>query len=340
MFHPSRRVSLISDAHFVRLPAPPPAPDVHLHEIQPMKRQYPHKFFFHFPKMSQSYEGKPLRIRRRTYTAGVGMRAPANLRYELKAEYDRFVALAGVDDHLTDASHGAMKAMHPSVVFKVYIDGALAAESPVMRISQEPWRFNVKVPQGSRRINLAATDAGSRSPYDLANWADAGFLLKGWADRLPTLRVPGYWDRSGRYPTHDGFAWYRCFVIVPKAWAGRDLTLMVPAVDNCHESYFNGRKVGAAGSMPPNYVNGLDSEKPCTIPAKLVRPGEWNLLAVRVYDAGGAGGFRDGPPTVSLGEQTIKLEGRWLFHLGDKPEWAHWPKDKPAPAYVTFRQAK
>jgi sialate O-acetylesterase len=125
---------------------------------------------------------------------------------------------------------------------------------------------------------------------------------------------------------------------VPKTWAGHDLTLMVPAVDNCHESYFNGRKVGAAGAMPPNYVNGLDSEKPCTIPAKLVRPGEWNFLAVRVYDAGGAGGFRDGPPTLTLGKQHIKLEGRWLFHLGDKPEWADWPKDKQAPAYVTFGQ--
>ena len=33
---------------------------------------------------------------------------------------------------------GALVARYPSVVFKVFIDGKLAAESPVMRISQEP----------------------------------------------------------------------------------------------------------------------------------------------------------------------------------------------------------
>ena len=40
-----------------------------------------------------------------------------------------------------------------------------------------PWRFDVKIPAGARRINLVATDAESRSPYDLANWVEAGFVL-------------------------------------------------------------------------------------------------------------------------------------------------------------------
>jgi hypothetical protein len=36
----------------------------------------------------------------------------------------------------------------------------------------------VKIPDGSRRINLVITDAGSRSMLDLGDWVDAGFLLK------------------------------------------------------------------------------------------------------------------------------------------------------------------
>ena len=60
----------------------------------------------------------------------------------------------------------------------VYIDGHLASESPVMRLGQEPWRFDVRIPERSRLINLVVSDAGSRSPLDLANWVDAGFVLR------------------------------------------------------------------------------------------------------------------------------------------------------------------
>ena len=54
----------------------------------------------------------------------------------------------------------------------------MAAESPVMRMSQEPWRFDVKIPVGSRFINLACMDAGSRNVLDLGNVIDAGFISK------------------------------------------------------------------------------------------------------------------------------------------------------------------
>ena len=96
----------------------------------------------------------------------------------MKPEYDRFVVLAGVDDNMLDMHLGRFVAGHPSVVLKVFLDGKLTAESPVMRISQEPWRFDVKIPAGARQIDVVAVDADSRSPYDLANWVEAGFVLK------------------------------------------------------------------------------------------------------------------------------------------------------------------
>ena len=105
------------------------------------------------------------------------MRSPANMQYELKTEYARFVALVGVDDHLLDVDHGCLVARYPSIVFMVYLDGELASQSPVLRISQEPWPFDVPIARGSRRINLVAVNADSRSPFDLGNWVDAGFLV-------------------------------------------------------------------------------------------------------------------------------------------------------------------
>jgi hypothetical protein len=68
--------------------------------------------------------------------------------------------------------------MHPSVVFKVFIDGKQAAESPVMRISEQPWRFDVRIPPGSKMISLSATDAGNGNKEDLANWCNCGFVVK------------------------------------------------------------------------------------------------------------------------------------------------------------------
>ena len=104
------------------------------------------------------------------------MRSPANMQYELKPGYKRFVALAGVDDHLLDVDHGCLVARIPSIIFMIYIDGDLAAESPVLRISQKPWPFDVPIARGSRRINLVAVSPAGHSPYNLADWVDAGFL--------------------------------------------------------------------------------------------------------------------------------------------------------------------
>lgn len=182
-FRDGKRASLESQAYFSRLGPIPPKPEVYLDELKPMQRQYGSSIWFWHPAVNRSYEGKPLRIRGQAFDRGLGMRAPANLRYELAPDHDRFVALAGVDDHLLDQNHGRFLAMHSSVRFSVYIDGQLAAQSPVMRISQAPWRFDVKIPKGSRRINLVTTDAESRSEWDLGNWCDAGFILAGSAPR-------------------------------------------------------------------------------------------------------------------------------------------------------------
>jgi hypothetical protein len=46
-----------------------------------------------------------------------------------------------------------------------------------MHVSQVPWRAVVPFPSDSRQIVFVCDDAGSRSPYDLGNWVEAGFVL-------------------------------------------------------------------------------------------------------------------------------------------------------------------
>jgi nicotinamidase-related amidase len=176
-FRQGRLVSLVSDAEFDRLPPMPPAPDVYLDQIKPGPPGKPELTWE--PRTNEAFNRGPLRIRGTTHARGVGMRAPAHVLYELKPEYQRFVALAGVDDDpYRQHDWARYLSIHCSVQFRIFIDGKLAAESPVMRLAREPWRFDVEIPAGSRRISLAVTDAGSRSILDLADWVQAGFLLK------------------------------------------------------------------------------------------------------------------------------------------------------------------
>jgi hypothetical protein len=186
-FAGERAVCTESIGRFDHLPALPPRPDIHLSDLTPLRAVGPshtyanqQRFSAHSgpPRPDVSNEGKPLRLRRKDYAKGMGVHAPCQLMYELEPEYDRFVALAGVDERILEVAQGSNVGHYPSVVFKVFIDGRQAAESPVMRIAEQPWRFDVVIPAGARLISLIATDAGDGNREDLANWVDAGFVVK------------------------------------------------------------------------------------------------------------------------------------------------------------------
>jgi hypothetical protein len=179
-FRGGRPVSLPSTSYCVRLSPLPPLPDVYLDELDYIPNAYLQSVSscLWYPCKRTSFEGKPLRVRGATYEHGMGFRAPSSVQYAIKPEYRRFVARAGVDDNMLEAHNARAIGIHSSVIFCVYIDGVKCAESPVMRLSQEPWRFDVAIPSGSRRINLSCMDAGSRSLLDYGNWVDAGFITQ------------------------------------------------------------------------------------------------------------------------------------------------------------------
>ena len=189
-FRKGKQVSLPSEAFYVRLPDKiPPQPDVYLDDLPYIPNEYTkhskgaYMCLWH-PQKGKSFEGKPLRVRDKTYAHGMGFRAPSSVQYEIKPEYRRFVARAGIDYNMLDYNNGRFLAMHGSVVFKLFIDGKQAAESPVMRISNEPWRFDVEIPKDSYRINLVCMDAGTRNILDYGNWIDAGFVTKPNSDSI------------------------------------------------------------------------------------------------------------------------------------------------------------
>jgi hypothetical protein len=180
-FRNGKAVSLPSSAYYAKLISERPAkPDVYLDDLKYIPSLYTKNYApaQWYPVTSRSYEKKPLRTAGKTYTHGLGFRAPSSVLYDIKPEYKRFVALAGVDENLLRENNGRFLAMRCNIVFRIFIDGKLAAESPVMRITQEPWRFDVEIPAGSRQLSVVCMDAGNRDILNYGNWLDAGFITR------------------------------------------------------------------------------------------------------------------------------------------------------------------
>lgn len=128
---------------------------------------------------------------------------------------------------------------------------------------------------------------------DDSSYARAGFNAD-WSE----IKVPGSWE--GSIGAYNGFGWYRKQVNVPKEWVEREINLFIGNIDDSDEVYFNGEKIGASGSLPPNYKSAFNQSRFYAIPKKLIRFGEDNLIAVRVYDFTGDGGLVGGP--VEIGD--------------------------------------
>jgi sialate O-acetylesterase len=85
----------------------------------------------------------------------------------------------------------------------------------------------------------------------------------------------------------DGAVWFRKDIEMPAGWSGKDLDLSLGAIDDFDSTYFNGVRVGATGGETAHY---WETPRRYKVPAALVKT-DRAVLAVRVWDHGGAGGF-------------------------------------------------
>ncbi len=166
--------------------------------------------------------------------------------------------------------------------------------------------------------------AGIERTPDAAQVGACGGEEKKTSDTWSNIPVPGTWDsHRPELKSFDGFAWYRTTVTPPAEWKGRGLYLYVEKVDNACETFFNGVKVGISGTLPPSYTSGLlSNEHRYVIPPDAVKIGEPNVVAIRVYDHDGAGGFKGRAPSLLGGNDAITMEGPWQFRTGDDLAWA------------------
>lgn len=148
------------------------------------------------------------------------------------------------------------------------------------------------------RVDLPGEWAFSIDPENRGvreKWHTQDFSDTEWQ----TLSVPGLWENQGitmenpRFPDskrpYDGFAWYRCKVVIPESMAQQgDLYLTLGAIDDMDVTYFNGVRIGVTGAETENAYAVIRRYR---IPSELVQPGKLNSIAVRVYDTSGGGGM-------------------------------------------------
>jgi hypothetical protein len=100
------------------------------------------------------------------------------------------------------------------------------------------------------------------------------------------------WESQG-FPEYTGYGWYRQTLEIPAAFAERQHALLLfGAVDEDAEVFINGQPAFTHNDKTAGVGAGATWDRPFVFDAKpFLKPGEKNLVAVRVYNRAGMGGI-------------------------------------------------
>ncbi len=154
-----------------------------------------------------------------------------------------------------------------------------------------------------------------------AGWASAEFDDAAWK----TMDEPSYWQANGL--KINGALWFRRVVDVPAGMDLKSATLELGGVDDFDVTFVNGQEVGHTAGETPDF---WQAQRKYKLTDGVLKAGK-NVIAVRVLDIGGDGGF-GGPANamrIVAGEQSVPLAGAWKYEIerqftdpGDKPRAA------------------
>ncbi|HEY3418827.1 MAG TPA: sialate O-acetylesterase [Armatimonadota bacterium] len=136
----------------------------------------------------------------------------------------------------------------------------------------------------------------------------------------PTMALPGNWEKQG-LPDFNGMVWYRKTIDIPAKYAGRDLQLSLGPIDEIDVTWFNGVKVGMTGELRSQITQYWYTPRNYIVPGFLVKPGK-NVIAVRVIDTNGEGGFWSKTPynmqlaPLNGKDEPLILDGPWRYQKG------------------------
>lgn len=176
-----------------------------------------------------------------------------------------------------------------------------------------------RLPEDRRAFEAARTAWEAK-----LNAADAGWG-KWEAEQLDdrewqAIPGPGLWEPL--LGDFDGVVWYRTTLTLPDDGGSAAGRLELGAIDDDDQTWVNGRHIGG--------TRGAFVGRSYDVPAGVLHGGD-NTIAVRVYDRGGAGGFRMRPQVDRLlfvrGEQQVATTN-WRLKRGvDRRELPREPAE-------------
>ncbi|MEW6337211.1 MAG: diguanylate cyclase [Acidobacteriota bacterium] len=119
------------------------------------------------------------------------------------------------------------------------------------------------------------------------------------------IRVPGAWEKQG-YQGYSGHAWYRVALFIPSQLAGEEFGLDLGQIGDVDEVFLNGRPVGSTGSFPPRFDKASMAHRHYRLPRSVLRVGEFNELAIHVYNDSRFGGLLGPSPSVDTHQNVLR----------------------------------
>lgn len=196
-------------------------------------------------------------------------------------------------------------ALHTSPMFKKMV---AAYEKGLPVFEKAVAEYQRKVKEGEDKCY--PVDPGNQGHP--RGWADPGTSVADWDE----MRVPCIWQGAGL--NFNGVVWFRKEVEIPAEWEGQDLLLRLAPCDKCDITYFNNVRVGGIGRENPN---AWCTPRVYTVPAALVKAGQRNVIAVRIFSYVYAGGFIGSPAEMELSVPKtpdavpIPLAGVWRYKV-------------------------
>lgn len=155
-----------------------------------------------------------------------------------------------------------------------------------------------------RELDTWSATMVKKHSADDARWHEPAFGTSDWK----TMALPKLWEEAGM-PGVDGVVWFRKKIELPATWTGKDISLHLGAIDDIDQTWVNGVKTGS--------MVHYDAPRIYTVPTQALGAGNRLVVAVKVVDTGGGGGFWGSPDSlyVSCEGQRISLSGDWSWKL-------------------------
>ncbi len=162
-----------------------------------------------------------------------------------------------------------------------------------------------------------ASKYDTRKQRDLMNIESAASASDSFKKQWTTAVAEDSWQEAsgGRFTEVTGVVWYRCSLRLPSTWINdsRLLLNVKQAAENETRAWINGSELKA----------GVDNRS-LMVPRDVITPDDIDLLVVRVEHKLASPRLLT-PPVLQAAGQSLTLDGRWQFRIGDDASWTNIP---------------